>query len=166
MPILLFIKKKDNTHEAIQRVLPETRKFSWGVNVDADVIFIIEKVKTRKTIASVKYLGNIYKIKIPFTDDIYLHNAFTCITYLIHAGYSIELIESMIGKLQPLPMRMELKTGIFNSVLINDTYSSDINSIALAFAAARKEAGKGGWLLLSLILHIRTIIHMTIMKCW
>ncbi|HMY85639.1 MAG: bifunctional UDP-N-acetylmuramoyl-tripeptide:D-alanyl-D-alanine ligase/alanine racemase [Saprospiraceae bacterium] len=139
----VIYQKKDNTHEAIQRVLPETRKFSWGVNVDADVIFIIEKVKTRKTIASVKYLGNIYKIKIPFTDDIYLHNAFTCITYLIHAGYSIELIESMIGKLQPLPMRMELKTGIFNSVLINDTYSSDINSIALAFAAARKEAGKG-----------------------
>lgn len=139
----VIYQKKENTHEAFERVLSGKPSFSWAVNGEADVLFSIEKVKTRKSTITIKYNVNEYKIRVPFTDDIYLHNAFTCITYLIYAGYAMDRIEAMISKLQPLPMRMELKTGIFNSVLINDTYSSDINSIALAFAAARKEAGKG-----------------------
>ena len=52
----------------------------------------------------------------------------------------MEQIETMVSKLMPISMRLELKRGMFNSVLINDTYNSDINSIAIAFSAAKKEA--------------------------
>ncbi len=36
------------------------------------------------------------------------------------------------GELQPVAMRLEVKEGINNSLLVNDAYNSDINSLAIA----------------------------------
>ena len=42
--------------------------------------------------------------------------------------------------LHPVSMRLEFKKGINNCIIINDSYSADINSlsIALDFAAAKR----------------------------
>lgn len=41
-------------------------------------------------------------------------------------------MQAKIADLQVVAMRMELKDGINNSVIVNDTYNSDINSLAIA----------------------------------
>ena len=119
---------------------PHYFRFTWSVNGEGDVVYNIEKIKAHKSTITINYNGERSNIKIPFIDDVYLHNAFTCISYLIWSGHQMEQIETMVSKLMPISMRLELKRGMFNSVLINDTYNSDINSIAIAFSAAKKEA--------------------------
>lgn len=140
---IVLYQKTELINSVFKKLYPDKRSFTWSIDSDADVVFSIHKIKTHRSGVTVRYKDREHKIRIPFTDDVYLHNAFTCIHYLIYAGYSFEVIENMISRLQPLPMRMELKKGMFNSILINDTYNSDINSIALAFSAARKEAAQG-----------------------
>jgi alanine racemase len=133
---------KGVTGEIFNQLYPDKNSITWAVDREADLVFHLLSINSHKAIVTLDKRGEQFRIEIPFSDDVYLHNAFTCITYLDYAGYSMEEIQDMMSQLKPLAMRMELKTGMFNSVLINDTYNSDINSIALAFAAARKEAVK------------------------
>ena len=51
----------------------------------------------------------------------------------------MEAIKARIPRLEPVAMRLEVKDGINDCILINDTYNSDINSldIALDFMARR-----------------------------
>src|SRR5450432_2964692 len=44
----------------------------------------------------------------------------------------IAALQSRLSRLNPLPLRMELKTGINHSSVINDSYSADISSLKMA----------------------------------
>ncbi|MCO6461140.1 MAG: bifunctional UDP-N-acetylmuramoyl-tripeptide:D-alanyl-D-alanine ligase/alanine racemase [Saprospiraceae bacterium] len=139
---VVIYHRKGANHDIFRKMYPDKKALTWAVDEEADIIFHLDSLKGHHAIVSVNTGNARVSLNIPFSDEIYLHNTFTCIAYLHCAGYDMPTIQSMLTNLKPLAMRLELKTGLFNSVLINDTYNSDINSIALAFAAARKEAGK------------------------
>ena len=84
------------------------------------------------------------KIKIPFTDDASIENAIHCWALMLHLGYRSELIEERMTLLSPVAMRLELKEGINDCSIINDSYSSDIGSltIALDFLNQQKQHDK------------------------
>ncbi|HQQ95088.1 MAG TPA: bifunctional UDP-N-acetylmuramoyl-tripeptide:D-alanyl-D-alanine ligase/alanine racemase [Bacteroidia bacterium] len=69
---------------------------------------------------------------LPFSDEASVNNAATCAVVLKILGLSNELITQKMKGLQPLALRMEIKKGIDNSLLINDYYNSDLDSIAIA----------------------------------
>src|SRR5450432_151953 len=56
----------------------------------------------------------------------------------------IAALQSRLSRLNPLPLRMELKTGINHSSVINDSYSADISSLkmALDFLSQQKQHAK------------------------
>ncbi len=47
-------------------------------------------------------------------------------------SHNDKLIEKRVRTLQPLAMRLEMKAGINNCTLINDSYSNDIDSLSIA----------------------------------
>jgi len=51
---------------------------------------------------------------------------------MLHLNYSNEVIQHRIADLEPLGMRLEMKQGINNCTLINDSYSNDIHSLSIA----------------------------------
>ncbi len=53
-------------------------------------------------------------------------------------------LQSRLNRLNPLAMRMELKTGINHSSVINDSYSADISSLTMAldFLSQQKQHPK------------------------
>ena len=69
-------------------------------------------------------------------------------------GIPREEISKRMKLLEPVAMRLEVKEGINDCMLINDTYNSDINSlnIALDFMMRRSSADKKNTLILSDIL--------------
>ena len=69
-----------------------------------------------------------------------------------YMGMSDDVIEERLQKLEPVAMRLEVKSGIRGCTLINDSYNSDLNSldIALHFMNRRPEReGKSKTLILS-----------------
>ena len=59
-------------------------------------------------------------------------------------GYTIEIIQQKIMTLRNLPMRLELKYGINNCTIIDDSYSADFHSlqVALDFLTNKKPIRK------------------------
>jgi Alr-MurF fusion protein len=71
-------------------------------------------------------------IDIPFTDDASVENALTCWRIMLMMEYSNEVIAQRMKQLLPVQMRLELKKGINNCSLINDSYSADLSSLNIA----------------------------------
>lgn len=71
-------------------------------------------------------------ITIPFTDQAAIANAITCWKVLLLLGYPSDQIEERMHHLHPLAMRLELKQGINNCSVINDSYNFDLNALAIA----------------------------------
>lgn len=97
---------------------------------------VLEIISTEKSLASTQITakhntGNI-NIEIPFTDDASVQNAITCWQLLLQLGYTNDVIQERMKSLMPVNMRLELKKGINQCTIINDSYSTDLSSLEIA----------------------------------
>ncbi|TAL40495.1 MAG: bifunctional UDP-N-acetylmuramoyl-tripeptide:D-alanyl-D-alanine ligase/alanine racemase, partial [Chitinophagaceae bacterium] len=108
------------------------RIFSWGKMQKSTLqVLDIEKRNSETEIIAL-YKKNETGITIPFTDDASVYNAITCWCVLLHFGLRDEVIAKRMKLLQPVNMRLELKKGINNCTIINDSYSADLSSLQIA----------------------------------
>lgn len=78
---------------------------------------------------------------IPFTDEASVENAITSIFVLLQLEVPPAMIAQRLLTLQPVDMRLELKKGINQCTLINDSYSADINSLQIALNFLDQQSG-------------------------
>ena len=105
-------------------------------------IIEVENLFTHSVIIA-KYKGENISITISFTDSASVDNAITCWAVLLHLNVSQIEIEKRMLLLQAVAMRLELKLGSNNCVLINDFYNSDINALEIALHH-QKQQHRGG----------------------
>lgn len=119
---------------------PKIKTFSWSCKYENADVFIVKKIIVDKTALKVKYNSDDFEIKIPFLDDASVENAIQCMMVLLHFGYDPKVIENRMSLLFPVEMRLKVKNGINNTTLIDDSYSSDFQSlkIALDFLESQK----------------------------
>src|SRR5690606_35205998 len=67
-----------------------------------------------------------------FVDYGFVEDVLICLTTLLFLGYSLDAIVHKLGRLRPLEMRLQLKTGRNNCSIIDDTYSNDLASLQIA----------------------------------
>lgn len=84
------------------------------------------------TLVDIIYKNNTIQIQVPFKDRASLENAITCILTLFVLGYETDEITNKIAKLHAVKMRLELKSGINNTSIIDDSYNSDLSSLEIA----------------------------------
>ncbi|KQC02177.1 bifunctional UDP-N-acetylmuramoyl-tripeptide:D-alanyl-D-alanine ligase/alanine racemase [Pedobacter sp. Hv1] len=112
--------------------LPGKQKFSWSTTEPADLqITFIEPIEGRN------YIRGIYQHKeieclIPFSDKAAVENGIICWATLLAMGYSPEEADLRLERLTQVSMRLELINGIENCSIIDDSYSADISSLAIA----------------------------------
>ena len=138
--------------EALQRSVTEfkqnvnsnIRLFGWSRKIPAGLFINKIEKQTDGTAIFCRYVTEEFNFFIPFTDDASVHNAITCCCVLLHLGIHIAAIAANIYQLRPVEMRLELKEGINNCSIINDSYSADLNSlsIALDFLAQQQQHSK------------------------
>lgn len=114
-------------------------RFSWGREDGVSVKLLDAKAGNGKTSMSIEYGGQAFTTEIPFTDRASFENAMHCISLLLYLGYSVEAIQAKMPRLAPVAMRMEVKEGINDCLLVNDAYSLDINSLVIALDFVRQE---------------------------
>ena len=106
--------------------------FSWSRhNQDAD-LFIASIETSESSEISAIFRGNTIKITIPFIDDASIENAINCWCVALLLGIPNETIAERMTHLEAVEMRMELKAGVRNCVIINDSYNNDRNALAIA----------------------------------
>jgi alanine racemase len=112
--------------------LQNLKYFTWSRKSRAD----LQVGKITKGLADTEiqavYKNDFLQIKIPFTDEASVENAIHCWALMLYLGYANTLIASRMQFLSPVAMRLELKEGINNCSVINDSYNSDLGSLAIA----------------------------------
>ncbi len=116
----------------IQDVLTDSKIFTWSRKTRSDLqIARVTKEKSETVIQGIVN-NHFSEIRIPFTDDASVENAIHCWATLLVMGINDETIASRMPQLVPVAMRLELKEGINNCSVINDSYNSDLGSLSVA----------------------------------
>lgn len=116
--------------------------FSWSfTDASADVFILKKEIKNDSTLIKYQYKEEVYNLEIPFSDSASIENTISCLLVLLHFRYDFEVIQNRVKMLYPVQMRLEVKNGIHNCSLIDDSYSSDFQSlkIALDFLESQKK---------------------------
>ncbi|TZF83619.1 bifunctional UDP-N-acetylmuramoyl-tripeptide:D-alanyl-D-alanine ligase/alanine racemase [Pedobacter sp. BS3] len=119
--------------QAYSGKIPGKKQFTWCINAPADLEVIGEEVLENRY----RYLRGIYQHNdvqclVPFADAASVENAVCCWAVMLALGYHPAIPDERLEKLQPVTMRLELKTGINNCSVIDDSYSLDLASLTIA----------------------------------
>ena len=123
---------------------PKTKLFSWSFNDKSASVFVSKKSVLENTVLNIEFGQEHFEIKIPFQDEASVENAITCLMVLLYFKYDEKTIQNRMELLYPVEMRLKVKNGINNCSIIDDSYSSDFQSlkIALDFLESQKQYKK------------------------
>ena len=125
---IVILKKNDS----IEKLLP-SQTITWSfTDKNAAVFGEKENSKNGVTTVNITYNANSFEVEIPFQDEASLDNAMTCICALLYLNYDTNTIAERIKNLYPVELRLQVKKGINNCSLIDDSYSSDYQSLKMA----------------------------------
>ena len=105
------------------------------------IFFAVEKQGNSCRIQA-KAPKNSYTFTIPFTDESAIENACHCFVAILALNIDPNTILKRFEQLQQLAMRLEIKQGINDNILINDYYNSDLNSLSIALSVLQQQATK------------------------
>lgn len=104
----------------------------WSRKRGATLEVFDEEVQGNTTKLKAKYQGELKEIIIPFADKASVDNAILCWLILLWLQIDDQIIAHRFFNLAPIAMRLEIKEGIGDCILINDYYNSDLGSLEIA----------------------------------
>ena len=132
---LIYCKDYSGIHNAVMQseyFKNGLKCFTWSRRIKSDLqIGRIEKQNNSSTIQGI-FQQQFIRIEIPFTDDASIENAIHCWAMLLFLEIEQEIITERMMLLSPVAMRLEMKQGINNCSIINDSYNSDLGSLQVA----------------------------------
>ena len=143
--------------ETVRRCVAESgykgERIAWSM-ADESVPMYVSQVTKDGVSTTVGYVfdGREGSYTLPFIDEASVANSVTCAAVALRLGLSAGQLAERMAALEPVAMRLEVKSGQRGCTLINDSYNSDVNSldIALDFMSRRPDhAGRKRTLILS-----------------
>ena len=115
--------------EGIRRIkMPPKKTFSWGFNTEADLQ--VESVD--KNTFEFKNGEHSFRLKLNVGSDSYIENVMHCIAFAYFNGWTPAEIQKSIHGFRPIKMRLELKKGINQTYIIDDSYNNDLAGLEIA----------------------------------
>lgn len=147
----------------ITRAMLSAKEIAWSCT-DADRPLYISKIEKHEdhTCIAYRYLDMDNAYTLPFIDDASIENSLNCLAACVYLMVPPAEIARRMATLEPVAMRLEVKEGKRDCLLINDSYNSDLASldIALDFLSRRAQSsGKPRTLILSDILESGQTVH-------
>lgn len=134
--LLFYCHDETLISQAVQNFKTSSNKawqtFTWGKSSQSTVQVKNIELENGQANISLFYQNQIFQIAIPFIDEASVHNAITCYCVMQYFKIAPAQIKERMKTLRPVEMRLELKQGINNCSIINDSYSADINSFGIA----------------------------------
>ncbi|MGX5818515.1 bifunctional UDP-N-acetylmuramoyl-tripeptide:D-alanyl-D-alanine ligase/alanine racemase [Chitinophaga lutea] len=124
----------NNFHNLVgkREVDNDLQLLTWSRKTDADLRIIGVDKNNNHTRIDALYRQEPVYIRIPFVDEGSIENAIHCWALMLYLGKPHEEIRERMEHLGNIAMRLEMKQGINNCSIINDSYNSDIGSLAIA----------------------------------
>jgi alanine racemase len=139
---LIYCKDQQLVHEEISKrnAGSEMKLVAWSFRDENAGIFFSCSENGDGTEIVAKFEGKDFHVGVPFQDSASLENAAHCLAFVLSQYFADVRVLELFGSLQPVAMRLEMKEGINNCLLINDYYNSDINSVQIALGFLNNQA--------------------------
>jgi alanine racemase len=118
--------------EIVYKYEEQKELLSWSKTQEASLQILSETADGTSTNIKGLFKGENKEVNLPFCDTASIENSINCWLCLLHLGLSDNHIADGLSQLQSVAMRLELKEGQNNCLLINDFYNSDFGSLAIA----------------------------------
>jgi alanine racemase len=137
---LIYCQDDSTLHEAVAALWQQLHKrgdktfsiFNWSrVSEAALQVQTIYQEENHSVITAI-WQSETFQITIPFIDSASIQNAIHCWCVLLQFKIPHNVIQQKMQQLATVAMRLELKNGINNCSIINDSYSSDLSSLKIA----------------------------------
>ncbi len=144
---LIYCRDHEELHARIAKapVLKNKKLLTWSNGSDADLQLtkvIKEGIDTR---IEAVFGGKPKQIVLPFSLPAYIENACQVWLLMLHLHLDDASIADRLSKLAPVAMRLEQLEGVHGSVLINDSYNSDLNSLEIALDFLKSHSRRNGY---------------------
>lgn len=152
--MLVYCSDQPEVTKAVTQLVVNTNP---GLNVvswsrsgkDATNRFEVE-YKYQYSVITTRKGSQSISINLPFTDEASINNACTCFAFLMAINRLSTDVLKRFEELHPVEMRMQLKEGFNNCVIINDSYNADVNALRVAMDFMEQQsAGYGKTVILS-----------------
>ena len=129
---IIYCRDHEIIHNFATKQFGESRCITWSEKGSGDIF--IKTLKKSKGSVDLEFM---YEEKsgifsVPFSDQASLENIMHVISCLLWMKTDVSIIQQNLKSLTPVAMRLELLKGINQCTLINDSYNSDIASLAIA----------------------------------
>jgi alanine racemase len=128
----------------IRESFPEKEIVSYGSinnSFEPDLILLNDDWHGKDKSLHLKYKNIEFEIITRLTDKASIENILMVCLVALYFNLPVEKITEVIRLLQPVEMRMEMKSGIHQSIIINDSYNSDITSLKAGLDFAKQQGG-------------------------
>uniref|UniRef100_UPI004048CA75 bifunctional UDP-N-acetylmuramoyl-tripeptide:D-alanyl-D-alanine ligase/alanine racemase n=1 Tax=Algoriphagus sp. TaxID=1872435 RepID=UPI004048CA75 len=129
---LLYCKDHDLLAQEIEQQLPTEKRISWSKKAGAEYLVSWKNQETHSRIVVMKSDGQTFTFQVPFTDQASLENVTHVILASLSLGQEVKSIQEGLSHLMPVDMRLTLKPGLNDSLLIDDTYNNDLAGLKVA----------------------------------
>ncbi len=139
--VLIYNEDNRILSRCVENMALSHKTFTWSrQNRDSPLYISDIQTMVDKTVIHYSFLGYDTELEIPFVDGASIENAISSLATLLYMRVLPQEIKERMVALEPVAMRLDVRTGKNNCILINDTYNSDFNSIkiALEFQNQRK----------------------------
>ncbi|MFN0050110.1 MAG: bifunctional UDP-N-acetylmuramoyl-tripeptide:D-alanyl-D-alanine ligase/alanine racemase [Cytophagales bacterium] len=120
--------------------------FTWAIDKEADVVAHLIFSSDTKSIfhlkSKVKNIYSEFELEFPFADAASIENLMHCIAVMLYFNVSKSDIQARITSLKKVSMRLELKQGINNTYIIDDTYNNDLAGLTIALDFLKQQNQK------------------------
>jgi len=140
---LVYEKKQSLLSRAIERFAKEHHLtlLSWSCHAPSADLYLPESEMTDHGIRlRGTWQGASLSWQLPFAEKASLQNALHAARAALHAGLSPQQVQEGLQQLQAVEMRQELQQGQDNSLIINDSYNSDLESLQSALQFQQNQA--------------------------
>jgi alanine racemase len=121
------------------------RGIGWS-RTNSEAMLYIESIDKRdkETLINCIIMGRQQlSYTVPFTDDASIENAIHCIALILYLKPTAIADTARFARLEPVDMRLNVRDGVNNCIIIDDAYNSDFNSLEIALNfLLNRQAGK------------------------
>lgn len=139
--VLIYCGDHNNIKEVIHQGSFSFKSYTWGKSRDCNLI-IEEKKRIQDGVTiNLSSGGEEHELFLHASEEASIENLLHCIAVMRYLNYGWQEINERIKGVRRIPMRLELKRGINNCYIIDDSYNNDLAGlgIALNFLAQQKQ---------------------------
>lgn len=132
--VIVCEEENEFLEECMEIACLSHKRLTWSRKASSKSPVKIYKIERKQdsTLITMTVLDYKVKVEIPFVDDASIENTMHVITAAVYMRVSVGAIVERVAKLDPIAMRMDVRPGKNNCILINDSYNTDINSLNIA----------------------------------